>query len=190
MGQQPGRSTTGSARRRLLKDAVLRRSGGLPQSPPPVQRTPSEAPRASIKHPSSQSSQYRSIKQSSLRPLFSPSTMIVGDSIIRHTRFFNAVTLFPGATVSSACSQVYLSQPQSPARGSEISSRLLGLNMWLCSKCIVNDFIFINNFELFRNRPALFNRDGHHPSALGCHMLLKNFQQVVHTTQVIDNHQQ
>lgn len=34
------------------------------------------------------------------RPLFPPTTLIVGDSIIRHVRFFNTIThCFPGATV-------------------------------------------------------------------------------------------
>ena len=34
------------------------------------------------------------------RPLFAPTTLIIGDSIIRNIRFFNATTLcFPGATV-------------------------------------------------------------------------------------------
>ncbi|CAJ1078495.1 hypothetical protein D4764_12G0010930 [Xyrichtys novacula] len=34
------------------------------------------------------------------RPLFPPTTAIIGDSIVRHVRFFNAVThCFPGATV-------------------------------------------------------------------------------------------
>uniref|UniRef100_A0AAQ6ISP4 SGNH hydrolase-type esterase domain-containing protein n=1 Tax=Anabas testudineus TaxID=64144 RepID=A0AAQ6ISP4_ANATE len=36
----------------------------------------------------------------SSQPLFSPTTLIVGDSITRHIRFFNAAThCFPGATV-------------------------------------------------------------------------------------------
>lgn len=40
------------------------------------------------------------VKPALPRPLLPPTTFIVGDSIIRHVHFFNAVTrCFPGATV-------------------------------------------------------------------------------------------
>uniref|UniRef100_A0A8C6TW54 Uncharacterized protein n=1 Tax=Neogobius melanostomus TaxID=47308 RepID=A0A8C6TW54_9GOBI len=165
-----------------------------------------------------------------------PSVLASEASIVRHTRFFNAVThCLPGATVShilhklpsllesapesvhSLC-PIYVGTNETARQQSEITkrdfkalfaflrsvnlsvfisgtiptwsrgdlrfSRLLALNTWLHAKCIVNDFVFINNFESFKNRPALFNRDGLHLSGLGCHMLLKNVQHVVQTNAI------
>uniref|UniRef100_A0A8C6TFK2 OSK domain-containing protein n=1 Tax=Neogobius melanostomus TaxID=47308 RepID=A0A8C6TFK2_9GOBI len=146
-------------------------------------------------------------------PLLESLTMIVDDSIVRHIRFFNAVTYcFPGATVSdilrrlpsllesapesrlvihvginnttrqqseitnrtdfkalfaflrSVNLSVFISGPiPTWSRGDLRFSRLLGLNMWLHAKCIKS--------------PALFNRDGLHPSGLGCHMLLEKLSE-------------
>ncbi|XP_049889966.1 uncharacterized protein LOC126383485 isoform X2 [Epinephelus moara] len=46
------------------------------------------------------SSSHETPHSASPRPLFPPTTLITGDSITRHIRFFNAVThCFPGATV-------------------------------------------------------------------------------------------
>uniref|UniRef100_A0A3B5ABG5 SGNH hydrolase-type esterase domain-containing protein n=1 Tax=Stegastes partitus TaxID=144197 RepID=A0A3B5ABG5_9TELE len=88
----PSRSHNASSRRRLLREAVMRHSGSLPCSSP-ISATVSPLQPASSSpnlHP-----------PSSPRPLFSPTTLIVGDSFTRNIRFFNAVThCLPGATVS------------------------------------------------------------------------------------------
>lgn len=101
------RSSTSASRRRILKEAVLRRSGALPRPEPAGNRSPrSDAPASPPHLPSRSHSTDRRLAShgnplpSSPRPLFSPTTLIVGDSIIRNTRFFNAAThCFPGATV-------------------------------------------------------------------------------------------
>ena len=86
----------------------MRHSGVLPR-PQPV----SPAPRADIAAPRPLSpvgpcsvdtaiplSGSKVPRLSAPRALFLPTTLIVGDSIIRNTRFFNAAThFFPGATV-------------------------------------------------------------------------------------------
>ena len=85
-------TSTSSVRRKLLKEAVRRHSGCFPHRdsvafPPASTNLPPGPPTSS---------------SSSLRPLFPPTTAIVGDSIIRNVRFFNAVThCFPGTTVPS-----------------------------------------------------------------------------------------
>ena len=57
-------------------------------SPPPSRPSPDTLPGEQTQQPTHP------------RPLFSPTTLIIGDSIIRHVRFFNAAThCFPGATV-------------------------------------------------------------------------------------------
>uniref|UniRef100_A0A3Q1EZN8 SGNH hydrolase-type esterase domain-containing protein n=1 Tax=Acanthochromis polyacanthus TaxID=80966 RepID=A0A3Q1EZN8_9TELE len=122
-------------------------------------------------------------------PLFSPTTLIVGDSIVRNICFFNAMTwCFPGATVdvildklpellqsipSSVCSviihvgtndtarrqsdcgkSVFISGPiPTLSRGAERFSRLLSLRTWLRHTCTAHNVNFIDNFNLFWNRP-------------------------------------
>ncbi|KAG8008872.1 Rab3 GTPase-activating protein catalytic subunit [Nibea albiflora] len=76
--QRPRQVATSATRRRLLREAVLRRSGNL-HHPNCTPGSPPMAPPL----------------------LFPPTTLIVGDSIIRNIRFFNATTkCFPGATTS------------------------------------------------------------------------------------------
>lgn len=107
----PSRTSVSAARRRLLKEAVRRRSGGLlshsrdgaapagagagtAESPPllPPRSRSMDRPPASCESPYPH--------RVPLRPLFPPSTVLFGDSIIRNIRFFNATThCFPGATV-------------------------------------------------------------------------------------------
>ncbi|CAL8338325.1 unnamed protein product [Boreogadus saida] len=96
------------SRHRILREAVLRRSGVLPRPQPVI-----SAPRADIAAPRPLSpvgpcsvdtaiplSGSEIPRPSAPRPLVLPTTLIVGDSIIRNTRFFNAAThSFHGATV-------------------------------------------------------------------------------------------
>ena len=115
------RGTTSSARRKIKmsKEAVARRSGGLPR-PGSAERSSSSRSDVAVlpqrspvwtPHPQSATSTQgaetdpvpssrTSPRPSTPRPLISPTTLIVGDSIIRDIRFFNATThCFPGATV-------------------------------------------------------------------------------------------
>ena len=79
----PERTLTGSRRR------------GLPCFTPAPQRA-----RVPPAGPGSPPPPCPSPVKLSPRPLFPPTTLIIGDSIVRHTRFFNAVTRsFPGAKV-------------------------------------------------------------------------------------------
>lgn len=136
--------TTTSTRRKLLEEAVRRRSGSVSSAPPHesmppcLQRietsaeTPVDAPQLDNSHTAQQQpnsptldarssfpaaphcpsgarspspivqslSSSRICSPSVPRPLFSQSTLVIGDSIIRDVRFFNAITYcIPGATV-------------------------------------------------------------------------------------------
>ncbi len=50
-------------------------------------------------------------------------------------------------------------------------SRLFALNEWLFSWCKEQKFIFVNNWNLFWERPRLFRADGLHPSRVGAELL-------------------
>ncbi|XP_073328899.1 uncharacterized protein [Pagrus major] len=108
------RTTDPASRRKFLKEAVLRRSGGLrhhtlqADSPPPVAETDDPPQHLSGRAlppilrtthgPDGGSSPSRPARPHP-RPLFPPTTLIIGDSITRNIRFFNATTCcFPGAT--------------------------------------------------------------------------------------------
>lgn len=82
-------AVTSASRRRILKEAVLRHS--VDHHPGPVM---SPSPRPTEPDVTTLPS------RSSPRPLFSPTTLLVGDSITRNLRYFNVAThCFPGATV-------------------------------------------------------------------------------------------
>ncbi len=67
--------------------------------------------------------------------------------------------------------QSFISGPL-PARGTNMFSRLLGLNTWLQRTCRVN---FIDNFNIFWGHRQLFKLDGLHPNKLGARVLKDNF---------------
>ena len=104
------RTETSASRRRIVKEAVLRRSGRHPTSALAVTHPPGPDAAGSPPHSSARS---RSVDPTPSRvetreplhsphPLVSPTTLIVGDSITRNIRFFNATTrCFPGAKVTS-----------------------------------------------------------------------------------------
>ncbi|XP_030249301.1 uncharacterized protein LOC115567150 [Sparus aurata] len=109
------RTTISTSRRKFLKEAVLRRSGGVrhPTSladslPPgagaadPPQHLSCRAPSPILPsaHAPDAGSPPSLPAQPHPRPLFPPTTLIIGDSITRNIRFFNATTCcLPGATV-------------------------------------------------------------------------------------------
>ncbi|XP_057186374.1 uncharacterized protein LOC130552200 isoform X2 [Triplophysa rosa] len=59
-------------------------------------------------------------------------------------------------------------------RGNEKFSRLFALNKWLMSWCIEQKLLFVDNFDLFWERPRLFHPDGLHPSSTGAVLLSDN----------------
>ena len=140
------------SRHRILREAVLRHSGVLPR-PQPV----SPAPRADIAAPRPLSpvgpcsvdtaiplSGSKVPRLSAPRPLFLPTTLIVGDSIIRNTRFFNAAThFFPGATVPV------------------ITSKLPGLLRSLPSS-IRRVIVHVGTYDTAREQSELIKKDSFH----------------------------
>ncbi len=59
-------------------------------------------------------------------------------------------------------------------RGHEKFRRLFALNEWLFSWCTEQKILFVNNWNLFWERPRLFRADGLHPSRVGAELLSDN----------------
>ncbi|KAF3844483.1 hypothetical protein F7725_007646, partial [Dissostichus mawsoni] len=96
--RRPSSHLATSSRRKLLKEAVLRHSGSFPGPEPARKSSPSPAVTVSPQHSPARSPHPQS--PAPPRPLFAPTTLIIGDSITRNLRFFNAATrCLPGATV-------------------------------------------------------------------------------------------
>ncbi|KAF3834538.1 hypothetical protein F7725_027096 [Dissostichus mawsoni] len=96
--RRPSSRLATSSRRKLLKEAVLRHSGSFPGPEPARKSSPSPAVTVSPQHSPARSPHPQS--PAPPRPLFAPTTLIIGDSITRNIRFFNAATrCLPGATV-------------------------------------------------------------------------------------------
>ncbi len=103
------RTSTSSSQRQLLKQAVLQRSGGLPR--PKQMMTPPPGPdTADLLHQHHSQVLFHSVDAgptglgssypSPPRPLFPPTTLIVGDSITRDICYFSAITrCYPKAKV-------------------------------------------------------------------------------------------
>ncbi|KAI4871538.1 hypothetical protein NFI96_025907, partial [Prochilodus magdalenae] len=64
-------------------------------------------------------------------------------------------------------------------KGCEWFSRLFGLQSWLCGWCAVNGLGFMDNWSSFWEQPALYRRDGLHPSRLGSRILSRNIERAV-----------
>ncbi len=60
-------------------------------------------------------------------------------------------------------------------RGHEKFSRLFALNEWLFSWCTEQKLLFVNNLNLFWERPRLFRADGLHPSRVGAELLSDSY---------------
>ncbi|XP_065809619.1 mucin-5AC-like isoform X1 [Labrus bergylta] len=121
--QQWGKLSSHS--RRLLVEAVNRRSGGLPRtqlerSPSPERSPALTAPPQPVSPLCPDVTRHARVctvgtQASPPRPLFSPTTLIIGDSIIRNVRFFNATTLcLPGATVPVILERLQKTLPSLP----------------------------------------------------------------------------
>uniref|UniRef100_A0A9J7XA87 SGNH hydrolase-type esterase domain-containing protein n=1 Tax=Cyprinus carpio carpio TaxID=630221 RepID=A0A9J7XA87_CYPCA len=64
-------------------------------------------------------------------------------------------------------------------RGHESFSRLFALNEWLLSWCKEQKLLFVNNWNLFWERPRLFRADGLHPSRVGAELLSDNISRTL-----------
>uniref|UniRef100_A0A9J8BR06 SGNH hydrolase-type esterase domain-containing protein n=1 Tax=Cyprinus carpio carpio TaxID=630221 RepID=A0A9J8BR06_CYPCA len=64
-------------------------------------------------------------------------------------------------------------------RGHERFSRLFALNEWLLSWCKEQKLVFVNNWNLFWERPRLFRADGLHPSRVGAGLLSDNISRTL-----------
>ncbi len=64
-------------------------------------------------------------------------------------------------------------------RGHERFSRLFALNEWLLSWCKEQKLLFVNNWNLFWERPRLFCADGLHPSRVGAELLSDNISRTL-----------
>ena len=65
--------------------------------------------------------------------------------------------------------------------GHERFSRLFALNEWLMSWCNEQRLLFVNNWNLFWERPRLFRADGLHPCRIGAALLSDNISKTLHT---------
>uniref|UniRef100_A0A3Q1J1Q8 SGNH hydrolase-type esterase domain-containing protein n=1 Tax=Anabas testudineus TaxID=64144 RepID=A0A3Q1J1Q8_ANATE len=82
---------------------------------------------------------------------------------------FNALFSF----LKSCGKSVFISGPiPTLGRGIGRFSRILSLHTWLQSACTSQHLGFIDNFNLFWDRPSFFRNDGLHPSRHGSPMLL------------------
>ncbi|CAM4635211.1 unnamed protein product [Leuciscus chuanchicus] len=63
--------------------------------------------------------------------------------------------------------------------GHEKFSRLFALNEWLMSWCNEQKLLFVNNWNLFWERPRLFRADGLHPSRFGADLLSDNISKML-----------
>ncbi|CAJ1081170.1 hypothetical protein D4764_12G0010930 [Xyrichtys novacula] len=104
------RTASSAARRRFLQEAVRRNSAGPATAAPDRNGRPSPLPQASTAPLIPRSPAISSTSSSGAMqppPLFPPTTLIVGDSITRGIRFFNAITRsFPSATVVDITSKL------------------------------------------------------------------------------------
>uniref|UniRef100_A0A9J8CQB7 SGNH hydrolase-type esterase domain-containing protein n=1 Tax=Cyprinus carpio carpio TaxID=630221 RepID=A0A9J8CQB7_CYPCA len=66
-------------------------------------------------------------------------------------------------------------------RGHERFSRLFALKEWLLSWCKEQKLLFVNNWNLFWERPRLFRADGLHPSRVGVDLLSDNISRTLHS---------
>ncbi|KAL7878216.1 hypothetical protein SRHO_G00048590 [Serrasalmus rhombeus] len=64
-------------------------------------------------------------------------------------------------------------------RGSERFSRLFALQSWLRSWCACNGLGYVDNWSSFWEQPALYRRDGLHPSPLGSVVLSRNIERAI-----------
>ena len=69
-----------------------------------------------------------------------------------------------------------------PPNKSQSWSLWLSLHSWLKTICTTRNLEFIDNFNLFRKRPAFFRPDGIHPNGLGSRTLADNIFYAISTS--------
>ncbi|CAL8391589.1 unnamed protein product [Arctogadus glacialis] len=122
---QPGQQQNGysSSRRRLLQEAVSRRSAPFPTVPPEAEPDSASPLQPSVEQPLQGASGTTATthcipgpKIPVIQPLFPPSTLIIGDSITRHLRYFNVITrCMPGALVTDVLAELRDMLPTLPS---------------------------------------------------------------------------
>ncbi len=64
-------------------------------------------------------------------------------------------------------------------QGHKRFSRVFALNEWLLSWCKDQKLLFVNNLNLFWERPRVFRADGLHPSRVGAELLSDNISRTL-----------
>uniref|UniRef100_A0A673N2B9 SGNH hydrolase-type esterase domain-containing protein n=1 Tax=Sinocyclocheilus rhinocerous TaxID=307959 RepID=A0A673N2B9_9TELE len=117
--------------------------------------------------------------------------VIVGDSIVRprvnDTKLRQTETLKKDfrSLIETMCSTspattIIVSEPLPTfQRGHKRFSRLFALNEWLLSWCKEQKMLFVNNWNLFWERPRLFCAEGLHPSRVGAELLSDNISRTL-----------
>ena len=122
---QPGKQQNGysSSRRRLVQEAVSRRSAPFPTVPPEAEPDSASPLQPSVEQPLQGASGTTATTHGTPGPkipviqsLFPPSTLIIGDSITRHLRYFNVITrCMPGALVTDVLAELRDMLPTLPS---------------------------------------------------------------------------
>ncbi|XP_059409362.1 uncharacterized protein LOC132143253 [Carassius carassius] len=106
----------------------------------------------------------------------------VNDTTLRQTetlkRDFSSLIETVRSTTPAAMIVVSVPLPMY-RRGHERFSRLFALNEWLLSWCKEQKLLFVNNWNLFWERPRLFHADGLHPSKIGAELLSDNISRTL-----------
>ncbi|XP_051744481.1 uncharacterized protein LOC127509623 [Ctenopharyngodon idella] len=108
----------------------------------------------------------------------------VNDTRLRQTEVLKQDfrSLIETVRATSPATRIIVSGPLlTYRRGHERFSRLFALNEWLMSWCTEQKLLFINNWNLFWERPRLFRADGLHPSKIGADLLSENISKTLRT---------
>ncbi|XP_048013490.1 uncharacterized protein LOC125246575 [Megalobrama amblycephala] len=108
----------------------------------------------------------------------------VNDTRLRQTEVLKQDfrSLIETVRATSPATKIIVSGPlPTYRRGHERFSRLFALNEWLMSWCNEQKLLFVNNWNLFWERPRLFRADGLHPSSIGADLLSENISKMLRT---------
>ncbi|KAL0151928.1 hypothetical protein M9458_052766 [Cirrhinus mrigala] len=106
----------------------------------------------------------------------------VNDTRLRQTEVLKRdfSSLIETVRSTSPATRIIVSGPlPTYRRGHERFSRLLALNEWLLTWCKEQKLLFVNNWNLFWERPRLFRADGLHPSRVGAELLSDNISRTL-----------
>ncbi|KAI2647459.1 GDSL lipase [Labeo rohita] len=106
----------------------------------------------------------------------------VNDIKLRQTKVLKRdfSSLIETVRSTSPTTRIIVSRPlPTYRRGHEKFSRLLALNEWLLTWCKEQQLLFVNNWNLFLERPRLFRADGLHPSRVGVELLSDNISRTL-----------